>query len=142
MRLFLYYAFCSVKNQIRRLFRTWVAVFILVCFLFGAVIGVGVVLLDEKFGEDVPDEEITEDETIEDEVIEDEPLFDESFTREDMLSVVELAVGGIVLVVLLLGVFNADKGGSSIFLMADVNLLFAAAPISSSCAKEGRLRNR
>ena len=34
MRLFLYYSFCSAKNQIKKLFHSWVAVFLLVCLLF------------------------------------------------------------------------------------------------------------
>ena len=41
MRLFAYYALHALKNQIRKLFKTWIAVFILVCFVMGAVIGIG-----------------------------------------------------------------------------------------------------
>ena len=40
MRMTLYYLAHSVKNQIRKLLRTWVAVFLLVCFLFGALVGI------------------------------------------------------------------------------------------------------
>ena len=38
MRLFGYYALHSVFNQIRKLFKTWVLVLILVCALFGGLI--------------------------------------------------------------------------------------------------------
>ena len=47
MKLFFYYAFCSVKNQLRKLFKTWVAIFFAVCLLFGVLIGLGAAALDE-----------------------------------------------------------------------------------------------
>ena len=33
MKLFLYYALHSFKNQIKKLFRTWVAAFLAICFV-------------------------------------------------------------------------------------------------------------
>ena len=41
MRLFLYYALHSVKNQLKKLFKTWVLIFIVVCMLIGGLIGFG-----------------------------------------------------------------------------------------------------
>ena len=55
MKLFFYYAFCSVKNQLRKLFKTWVAIFFAVCLLFGVVIGLGAAFIEDLA--DIPDEE-------------------------------------------------------------------------------------
>ena len=55
MRLFLYYSFCSAKNQIKKLFHSWVAVFLLVCLLFGLAIGFGGALLADLIGGDGQD---------------------------------------------------------------------------------------
>ena len=41
MKLFFYYAFHSFVNQIRKVLKTWVAVFFLVCIVIGAAIGIG-----------------------------------------------------------------------------------------------------
>ena len=42
MRMFLYYAAHSFKNQVKKLFKTWVLVFMLACCLIGVIVGVGV----------------------------------------------------------------------------------------------------
>lgn len=120
MRLIFYYMVHAVKNQIRKLFRTWVAVLILVCILVGVIFGVGAAFLSELFedAETPEDSEITETLPEEGEDI--------SLSPEQVTALVELIAGGIVLVVLTFSVLTADKSGSSIFLMADVNLLFQA----------------
>ena len=115
MKLFFYYAFCSVKNQLRRLFKTWVAVFLLVCVLFGVMIGFGAALLEDAFGGESPDDEIVED------------LPEEEWTEQELAEVmdfVELAVGGVILVLFAWEILSSDKSGSLVFLPADVNLLF------------------
>ena len=117
MKLFLYYAFCSVKNQIRKLFKSWVAIFLAVCLLFGVLLGIGIGVVDSFLGEDVPEEEI---ETV---VPEEEP---EPLDPETAVAVAEMISFGVVLAVLFFSVITADKNGSFIFLMADVNLLFSA----------------
>ncbi len=117
MKLFLYYAFCSVKNQIRKLFKSWVAIFLAVCLLFGVLLGIGIGVVDSFLGEDAPEEEI---ETV---VPEEEP---EPLDPETAVAVTEVISFGVVLAVLFFSVITADKNGSSIFLMADVNLLFSA----------------
>lgn len=116
MRLTLYYLTRTVKNQIRKIFRTWVAVFLLVCLLIGVIFGMGAAALTSLF---------EEDEVVEEEVVEDlAPI--EELSPEEIAAIVELITGGILLAVLAFSAFFADKSGSSIFLMADVNLLFQA----------------
>ncbi len=116
-RLIFYYMTHTLKNQIKKLFRTWVAVFLLICVLAGLLFGIGAAVIasvvedhvDEGEEDVLPPEEETD------------PL-----PPETARSVVELAVGGIILAILVFSVLTADKSGSSIFLMADVNLLFPA----------------
>ena len=118
MRLFGYYAWHSFVNQLRKLFKTWVLIFFVVCFAVGALIGVGAAMLDDAAGED---EEIVENEVIEEE----EPGIQEQLDIEAM-ELVELIVGGVILAVFAFEAISADKNGSRIFLPADVNLLFAS----------------
>lgn len=115
MKLFLYYIFCTIKNQIRKLFHTWVAIFLLVCIGIGLLIGVGAGWLDHALS----DEEITEAEPTE------EPV--EEWTSADTataLEIAELAIGGVVLFLLVFSALDADKNGCAIFQPADVNILF------------------
>ena len=116
MRLFFYYAFCTVKNQLRRLFKTWVAVFLLVCVLFGVMIGLGAALLEDAFADEGPGEETEE-------VLPPEEEWTEADTAE-VMAFVELAIGGLVLMLFAWEILSADKSGSLVFLPADVNLLF------------------
>lgn len=116
MKLILYYMTHAVKNQIRKLFRTWVAIFLAVCLAIGLLFGFGAAALASLFEEDVPEEEFVE--TVPEEGV--------SLSEDTRNHIVELAVGGIVLAVLAFSVAFSDKSGGSIFLMADVNLLFAA----------------
>lgn len=119
MRMSLYYLCHTVKNQIRKIFRTWVAVFILVCLVAGIIIGLGAAALSSLFEKNAePPAEETVIETEEDEGV--------AWDSETVHQIIELATGGVVLVVLVFAVLIADKAGSSIFLMADVNLLFQA----------------
>lgn len=120
MKLFLYYSFCSAKNQIKKLFRSWVAIFFAVCLLFGLVVGVGAGLLS-SFLDDEPGLEEPEDPAIEEPAPEDPAL-----TEEQVLAAAELIAAGVVLAILFFHVILADKNGSAIFLMPDVNLLFAS----------------
>ena len=63
MRLFGYYAWHSFVNQLRKLFKTWVLIFLVICMAIGALIGFGAAMLDDAAGED---EEIVDSEVIED----------------------------------------------------------------------------
>ena len=120
MKLIFYYMTRTVKNQIKKLCRTWVAVFLVACFGFGILVGIGAAGLASLFEEETPDGEYVEvlpDKTVEDAL---------TLTDEQKNGVIELVVGGIALLVLSFSVAMADKNGGSIFLMADVNLLFPA----------------
>ncbi len=123
MKLFFYYAFCSIKNQLRKLFKTWVAVFFAICLLFGVLIGLGAAALDELASEEMPPQE-------EEEVLPEEEFFpDEEMTEEDfaqIMQITELIAGGVILLVFVLNSLSADKNGCAVFLPADVNLLFAS----------------
>ena len=48
MRLFWYYALHAVKNQLKKLFKTWVLVLLLACMLLGGIIGGVAGSLSEK----------------------------------------------------------------------------------------------
>ena len=117
MRLFGYYAWHSFVNQLRKLFKTWVLIFLVICMAVGALIGVGAAMLDDASGED--------EEIVESEIIEEEPGAMEKLGIEPE-EFVELIVGGIILVVFVFQAISADKNGSKIFLPADVNLLFSS----------------
>ena len=117
MRLFGYYAWHSIVNQLRKLFKTWVLIFLVICMAVGALIGVGAAMLDDASGED--------EEIVESEIIEEEPGAMEKLGIEPE-EFVELIVGGIILVVFVFQAISADKNGSKIFLPADVNLLFSS----------------
>ena len=118
MRLFGYYAWHSFVNQLRKLFKTWVLIFLVICMAIGGLIGFGAAMLDDAAGED---EEIVDSEVIEEEEP-DIPLQQDT----EALELVELIVGGVILAVFAFGAISADKNGSRIFLPADVNLLFAS----------------
>lgn len=121
MKLYLYYAAHSFVNQIKKLFRSWVAIFILVCFVFGILVGVGAGLIGDAYSKKGEAPEPAEEETV-------EPEAEQSFSPDPgkVRAVVGLAVTGVVLAMFLFHVWRSDKSGSQIFLMADVNLLFSA----------------
>ncbi len=123
MRLFVYYAFHSVKNQLKKLFKTWVLIFLLICMLIGGLIGVGAASLEDAAEErtlSAPEENI---EMIVEEAEEEDTEFTADGSAGEML---ELIAGGLIIVFLAFQAIGADKNGSKIFLPADVNLLFAS----------------
>ena len=119
MKLFFYYAFHTVKNQLRKLFKAWVLIFLVVCMLLGGLIGLGASKLEELGNEEPGQVEVIPDDPGE------EPGEDD-IDREAGLQLAELIVGAVILGVLLFEVLSADRNGSKIFQPADVNLLFAA----------------
>ncbi len=119
MKLFLYYAFCSVKNQIKKLCNTWFIIFLIGCMLFGGLIGFGVGMLTEGLGDGEYEEETLPD----DEIAVDELTPEE---KEEMLDFLDGAVFILAIVIFFFAVLFGDKSGSSIFIMPDVNLLFSA----------------
>lgn len=143
MRLFLYYSLHSLKNQLKKLFRTWVMIFILICAVIGGAIGFGAAVLtdiaEEKNSEIsseafIPDEEYTDSE--EDLAGLDEPdpdaeeisvdFFGSFLDRIETTDFMELVIGLILLIMFFYEAFSADTNGSKIFLPADVNILFAS----------------
>ncbi len=115
MRMFCYYAAHAVKNQIKKLFRTWVAVFILICVVFGAAVGIGAAILSDSFDDTV----VSDGELPADEDVPDEPP-----SPETVATAVELAAAVLTLSGLIWNVLSANRSGGQIFQMADVNLLF------------------
>ena len=73
-RLLLYYVGHTFINSIKKLFRTWVIIFFLVCFGIGIVPGVGGgiigAMIDDEISGDTEDSEYIEEpeESIEDEM--------------------------------------------------------------------------
>lgn len=121
MRLILYYMTRTVKNQIRKIFHTWVAVFILVCVLLGAVLGVGIGLAASLFEQEAPPEV---EQPLPEEVL--PPEEENPFEGIPAEMLVEAIATLVLAVVFTFSILGADKSANSIFLMADVNLLFAA----------------
>ena len=107
MRLFGYYAWHSVVNQLRKLFKTWVLIFLVICMAIGGLIGFGAAMLDDAAGED---EEIVDSEVIEEEEP-DIPLQQDT----EALELVELIVGGVILAVFAFGAISADKTAAGSF---------------------------
>ena len=118
MRLFGYYAWHSFKNQLRKLFKTWVLIFFAVCVLVGVLIGIGAAMLDDAAGgaDEPADSEAVQEETV---------SLPEKLGME-AAELVELIAGGAILAVFVFEAIGADKNGSRIFLPADVSLLFAS----------------
>ena len=130
MRLFGYYALHSFKNQIKKLFKTWVFVFILVCMVIGGVIGVGAAVLSEHVENDNETSVEAIDEDTTDDIISDNDVSEEdinaSLSTMDTYDFIELIAGAIILIVFIFEALSADKNGGKIFMPADVNLLFSS----------------
>ncbi|MBQ8717865.1 MAG: hypothetical protein IJY66_01195 [Clostridia bacterium] len=124
MKLFLYYAFCTVKNQIRKLFKTWVAILLVVCIAIGVVVGLIASSVDSMIEEELPpeDEEIVEDSG--EELPPEEEL--PQMSEQQIKKIAEAVIAGLLLVMVVFEVLGAEKNGSNIFMMADVNLLFSS----------------
>ena len=131
MSLFLYYAAHSLKNQIRKLLKSRILLFILICIVMGALIGIGVSQLADMAdsGEEPGDVEIIGDDPLPGE---DEIDVEISVDSQAMTGLAELIVGAVILTVLVVNVLGADKNGSKIFLPADVALLFPAPDAAST----------
>ncbi len=128
MRLFLYYGFCSVKNQLRKLFKTWVLISFLCFFCFSLLFGIISGVLAGG-SDNPPDDEITE--TPSDDDVTESPSEDgggliDKVQREDIIKYADVGVSALALVIFLYSVLGADKQGAQIFLVADCNLLFSA----------------
>ncbi len=115
MKLFFYYIFHSAKNSLKKLFKTWVLVFIAVMLVGGLVVGF---TIGRFLKSALPDE--TEEPGIEQQ----DPDWQDPQDEVPIMDILELAAGGVILLMFTLGVMGADKSGAEIFHPADVNLLF------------------
>jgi len=115
MKLFFYYVFHSVKNGLKKLLKTWVLVFFLIMIggglILGGTIGTLIKTAENQAGTPQQAQEVKPDPVP---VPEEVPVMD----------IIELAAGGIILLVFVMSILGADKGGAEIFQPADVTLLF------------------
>ncbi|MBO4872112.1 MAG: hypothetical protein J5496_01705 [Lachnospiraceae bacterium] len=127
MKLFFYYVFHSAKNALKKLFKTWVLVFIVVMLAGGLLVGgtIGILLKNA-----IPDG--TEEPGLEqqDPDWQEEPgqeiLPEDPAEEVPVTDVLELAAGAVILIVFVIGILGADKSGAQIFQPADVTLLFSS----------------
>jgi len=138
MKLFAYYALHSFVNQIKKLFKTWIMIFFLVCIVCGMIIGLIVGFVADKVDPSTPDDGSSETTGGEDDpgdVItpgDEEPGAPLTFRDEsgnvilelDRYKVFDLIVTGIVAFIFILMLLTMDKG--SFFLPADTMLLFTS----------------
>ena len=114
MKLFFYYAAHTIKNQIKKLFKSWVIIFVAVFFVIGIIGGIIGAVVGEALDNN-------------DETPEDEPVYEEIVVSEETKNeIILLAVGGISLLVLLTNAAVSEKHGGRMFLMPDANMLFTS----------------
>lgn len=125
MRMFLYYALHSLVNQIRKIFKTWVMIFILVCFVMGVGIGLLAATIADMGDQDQPETEIEEYQETQEEEDEELPVEPDMIeTTIGYSNFFELIAGALILLSFGFSLMNADKNAGKIFLPADVTLLF------------------
>ena len=126
MRLFTYYILHTFKNSLRKLLKTWVLIFLVVCLVVGIGAGLFAAFLEDSVDEPLPEDpaqtEPADEPDFED--WEEESIFDA--IGIEAIDLIELIAGNIILAVFVFFALGADKNGSKIFLPADVNLLFAS----------------
>lgn len=125
MRLFAYYVLHTFKNQLKKLFKTWVLIFLVVCMVLGGVIGLITASVEDGLEEDAPTDSATQEYDDYEYTPEDLEDLQDALPAEAM-DIVELAAGAVVLGVLVYMAFSANSKGINIFLPADVPLLFAS----------------
>ena len=137
MRLFCYYAFHSVLNTLKKLLKTWVAVFLVLCVggaLIGGIIGTVISTIDDQ--NEAKQEQIIDDEDkdADTEDADDDDLEFSMFTdigkfldEHDLTNsnVVDLVISVLFLVIIATNIANAKSSGK-IFQPADVPMLFAS----------------
>lgn len=119
MKLFFYYMFHSAKNALKKLFKTWILVFFAVMIVGGLLLGFTIGTFLKKAEDKLPQEDPAPQE-------QQETPPDDRPDPETVGQIIELAAGGIILLIFVLNVLGADKGGAEIFQPADVNILFAS----------------
>ena len=118
MKLFFYYVTHSVLNSLKKLFKTWVVVFIVIMLVGGLLVGGVIGLILSRVVPDDPEPGI--ETQIPDEA---EP---DPADEVPVMDILELGAGAIILLLFVMGVWSADKSGADIFQPADVTLLFSS----------------
>ena len=136
MRLWGYYAWHTFLNSLKKMFRSTVLVVILAVFGFGVIFGVAGVaigsIVESQQEAEISSETVAEgnsDDGTDAGENDDVEADEDEMTPEDVALIkmwVEGAIGFMILVVLLWGVYSGSKSGANIFQMADVNFLFTA----------------
>ncbi len=130
MRLFAYYAFHTVINTIKKLFKTWIAI-MAACLVLGGIVGIiaGKVIpqvTKAQVGEQITSEQTSETEEVQDKEEEGKKLPDfmvsRGLTRDDMVDVI---VGAVFLLLIMINIATVKKSGQ-MFKPADVPILFAS----------------
>ena len=137
MRLFAYYVFHSVLNTLKKLLKTWVAVFLVLCVaggLLGGIIGTVISFVEDQNEAKVESVE-EEDEDDADDADEDDDDIGFSFTADiekymkeyDLTpaNIVDFCISAVFFLILATNVSNAQNSGK-IFLPADVPMMFAS----------------
>ena len=127
MRLFVYYAFHTIVNTLKKLLKTWVAFFIvitLIASLLGLLIGRLVPLIEKSFqSEETNIEQTVDEEDIEEHISKlSEFLTERNLTKYDMVDMV-VVVAFLFFVTMVISTVNR---GGELFKPADVPLLFAS----------------
>ena len=137
MRLFFYYVTHSLLNTIKKLLKTWVAIFV-VLMIFGGLVGgfMGMIIssLDKDSDNTVAVNVIEDDGTVTVTDDDEEIIYEGKFSfisdtmkKYDLKSedIVDFAISAIFLLLLATNVINSKSSGK-IFLPADVPMLFAS----------------
>ena len=130
MRLFIYYVTHSLLNSLKKLLKTWVAIFLVLMIggaLIGGIIGTVISSIDDMNSTETEETEADDDE--DDDEIE-FTFFDgvEDFMEENDLTtvnIVDLVISAIFFMILATNVANAQSSGK-IFQPADVPMMFAS----------------
>ncbi len=142
MRLFLYYAFHTIINTIKKLFKTWLAFIViigLVAGLIGMLIGRIVPLVEKSIKGETAVEEVVEEEEVDTDSVKSNIRIFLDERDLNAYDVVDLCVTGAFLLFVTLVLITVNKGGE-IFKPADVPLLFAS-PMKPQSVLMFRLMN-
>ena len=116
MKLTLYYIAHTFKNNLKKIFKSWIILFMLFCMLIGGGIGFLAAEAGDALVPEADSAQIVEP-------VQEETDFPDG---EADTEVTEIIVGGIILLILALEIARSDKSGGAVFLPADVVLLFSA----------------
>ncbi|MFA9396815.1 MAG: putative ABC exporter domain-containing protein [Clostridiaceae bacterium] len=125
MNLLLYYIVHAFKNSIKKIFKSKVVLIIFAFILIGGIVGGTIGVIANKYESKSNQTEISDNVKEQDNKEEDNNIDkSEEMDESDMLAIVEMVVGGVVILITLVSVANGEKSGSKIFTMADINFLF------------------